>query len=172
MADAAVGIRRLLAIEGSGYVANDAGAGPSRYGLTLRWLRSAGLADDPRALTRERAAEIYRRYWWAPMRLGAISDQGVADALLIAAVNIGRERAVRYWQAALGDVGERVRVDGRVGPETLGATERAGRRALPAFRARLERLYARLARQEAYAQFAPGWQRRLSVMFEETQEAA
>jgi len=167
VADAERAINKLLALEGSEYVEADVDAGPARYGLTKRWLRAAGLRDDPREITRERAAEIYRRYWWQPLMLGAITDQRIAEALLVTAVNVGAERCVRWWQQALNAAGEALRVDGRMGPRTLAATNRRGRAALGAFRATVERFYRALAARERYARYARGWERRVRAAFGE-----
>jgi len=167
VAEAKLAIEKLLALEGSEYVEADAEAGPARYGLTMRWLRAAGLADDPREITRERAAEIYHEYWWKPLKLGAINDQVVAEALLITAVNVGAERCVRWWQQALNAAGEDLRVDGRMGPQTIAATNRSGRAALGAFRTTVERFYRALAAREKYARYARGWERRVRIAFGE-----
>jgi lysozyme family protein len=158
---------KLLAIEGSEYVEADVEAGPARYGLTTRWLRAAGLADDPREITRERAAEIYRDYWWEPLMLGGINDQTIAEALLVTAVNVGAERCVRWWQQALNACSEALRVDGRMGPCTLAATNRHGRAAIGAFRETVERFYRMLAARERYARYARGWERRVRAAFGE-----
>jgi lysozyme family protein len=167
VADAERAIEKLLALEGSEYVEADVEAGPARYGLTTRWLRAAGLQDDPRGITRERAAEIYRRYWWQPLMLDSINDQAVAEALLITAVNVGAERCMRWWQSALRAAGEALRVDGRMGPQTIAATNRSGRAALGAFRAAVERFYQALAAREKYARYARGWERRVRAAFGE-----
>jgi lysozyme family protein len=167
VADAERAIQKLLALEGSEYVEADVDAGPARYGLTTRWLRAAGLRDDPREITRERAAEIYRRYWWRPLMLDAINDQAIAEALLITAVNVGAERCVRWWQQALNAAGEALRVDGRMGPRTLAATNRRGRAALGAFRMTVERFYRALTAREKYARYARGWERRVRAAFGE-----
>ena len=167
MADAERAIQKLLALEGSEYVESDVEAGPARYGLTTRWLRAAGLQDDPRDITRERAAEIYRRYWWEPLMFGAIDDQAIAEALLITAVNVGAERCVRWWQSALRAAGETLRVDGRMGPHTVAATNRRGRAALRVFRQTVERFYQALAAREKYARYARGWERRVRIAFGE-----
>jgi lysozyme family protein len=167
VADADRAIEKLLALEGSEYVEADVEAGAARYGLTTRWLRAAGLPDDPREITRERAAEIYRCYWWGALMLDAIADQQIAEALLITAVNVGAERCVRWWQSALRAAGENLRVDGRMGPRTLAATNRHGRAALGAFRATVERFYRALAARERYARYARGWQRRVRAAFGE-----
>ena len=80
-----------------------------------------GQADFPRCLAAnsdllQSVKEFFRANYWAPIRGDEISDQGVADKLYDAGVNMGTGTAVKLMQEALG-----LAVDGIPGPHTLGA---------------------------------------------------
>lgn len=72
-------------------------------------------------LTKDQAREIYRRDFWAPIR-GDQLPPVVGALMLNVAVNTGIPRASRFLQEAVG-----VKVDGKLGPVTLGAVQAADR---------------------------------------------
>lgn len=85
--------------------------GETRFGISKR----AYPNEDIRALTLDRAKEIYRRDYWDKVRgdeLPTLVGQQVFDA----AANHGAANAVRMLQSALG-----VTIDGALGPITLRA---------------------------------------------------
>jgi len=152
---------------------NDPG-GVTHWGISLTWLQRLGLAegdidgdgdvdaDDVRALPRERAIELYRRYWWEPLRLSEVRDLGVATKILDLAVNMGSGTAVRLLQQALRVAGEDVAVDGILGSQTLGAVNRVNPALLlELYRVQAARYYHQLVdRRPELVVFERGWLRR------------
>jgi lysozyme family protein len=60
--------------------------------------------------------EFFRANYWRPVRGDEITDQGIADKLYDAGVNMGTGTAIRLIQEALNLV-----EDGIIGPKTIGA---------------------------------------------------
>lgn len=146
---------------GSVYTNNpkDAG-GPTRFGVSLaalsEWRGRPCAAADVQALTAAEAMAIYRAKYWNAVR-GDGLPAGVDLIVFDAAVNMGRARAARVLQTALG-----VTADGVIGPATLAAVAACTDRV-----ALIERI--RVARASLYASFAGfpvfgrGWLRRLEA---------
>jgi len=143
---------------------NDPG-GITNYGVSLRWLKSKGLAGDLnhdgdvnaadiKIMTKIDAMEFYRKFWWDAYRYQFIVAQAVATKIFDAAVNMGAPRAHTLAQAVLG-----IQQDGVLGPKSL-----AELNAMPsikfivAYQEQMAQFYRRLvvlnpARQE----FLKGW---------------
>jgi lysozyme family protein len=68
------------------------------------------------------AEQFYINEFWNPLKLDSLADQGIANEVFEEAVNLGKKRAIRFWQLALCLLGYMVDVDGVVGPETLNTT--------------------------------------------------
>lgn len=105
---------------------NDPG-GATKYGISLRWLKSQGLFGDVngdlrvdirdiQALTLDKADGFYRVSWWDHYGYGRISEQVLATKIFDMAVNMGAPRAHRIAQDAAG-----VPVDGVLGSGSLRA---------------------------------------------------
>jgi hypothetical protein len=80
----------VLAAEG-GYVADDAGKGPSNFGINA----AAHPGVDIKNLTRDQAVAIYKSDYWAPIK-GDTLDGPLAIAAFDTAVNMGTSRAQHY----------------------------------------------------------------------------
>lgn len=148
----------VLKFEG-GYVDHpeDPG-GATNLGITrdtlARYRGRAVSKAEVRALDRDTAGVIYRRLYWDALRCDDM-PAGIDLALFDAGVNQGTGRAARLLQTAL-----QVRVDGIIGPVTLGAANEAEPSALlDEFMARRMRAYGRLSR--LFRTFGLGWSRRL-----------
>lgn len=104
----------VLAHEG-GYVNDprDPG-GETRYGISKRAYPDVDILH----LTEERAKAIYKRDYWDKLRTDEIPEE-LAICLFDAAVNMGRDRAVRLLQRACG-----VAQDGVMGGNTIAAANR------------------------------------------------
>lgn len=113
----------VLAYEGS-YVndPNDAG-GETNWGISKRAYPSI----DIKALTKDQAVEIYRKDYFEAVH-GDELPEGLAIAVFDCAVNQGVLTACRLLQVALG-----VKVDGIVGPQTIGAAFKQGQKGLVLF---------------------------------------
>jgi len=157
----------LLRAEG-GYVddPNDRG-GATNHGVTqatlAAWRGHPVTKDDVRALTAEEAGQIYRAWWWAPLRLDEVKDQRVAEIIFDHAVNTSApqkpERAVQLAQRCCNFVaaGDALAVDGQMGAQTIAAINRSTPRvlalALTAMRVDYYRQVARPKNQRAFLYF-------------------
>ncbi len=107
--------------------------GATKYGVSLRFLKGLPLREadftgdgvvtwhDVQALKATTAKAIFRRYFWDAMHCDSMTAR-VAVTMFDSGVNLGRRRAVRFLQIALGDA-YKGRVDGLVGVQTLGAVQ-------------------------------------------------
>lgn len=125
MASSAKSINRLIAVEGfKAHHPSDPG-GLTYFGIARNYWPQY-YEDGPPTL--EQAYEFYRKEFWDPLRLEEVHDQKVADELLEQAVHMGKRRAVRIAQSLFNSVRpprfRPIDVDGRVGPQTLGAINR------------------------------------------------
>lgn len=123
----------------------DAG-GETRWGISKR----AFPEEDILLLTRERAVDLYRKHYWAPLRPEELPEP-VAIVLFDIAVNQGLPTAVRLLQRACG-----VTQDGVMGGNTLGAANRL-KDIVPRLCAERAIRYASAAAFDTYAR---GWLRR------------
>ena len=144
-----------------GYVDHPADpGGATNLGVTRRTLaRFRGRAvskAEVRALTREEAALIYRKYYWDAVHGDAL-PAGVDAALFDHAVNSGPGAAIKCLQRALG-----VAVNGKMGP----ATRAALRMANPAELVRdlIARRRRFLMRLRTFRTFGRGWMRRVKAV--------
>jgi len=145
--------------------------GATKYGISLRFLRAQGIdldmdgdvdADDVRALSPQHAAALYRARFWDAEGYGRIVDQQVATKVCDMSVNMGPRRAHRLCQRALNECGERLEVDGVLGPDTVDAVNRTeARELLLELCAEQTAYYTTLAEvKPALAVFLVGWTRR------------
>lgn len=79
-----------------------------------------------KALTRERAIEIYAHEYWTPVRASELPD-GFAEVCFDIAVNNGRGQAVMLLQRACQQTAApALVVDAHIGPKTIAAAREAG----------------------------------------------
>lgn len=134
--------------------------GETNFGISKRSYPK----EDIRNMTRERAAAIYRRDFWAKIRADDL-PAGLDMVAFDAAVNSGPARGARWLQQAVG-----VTADGKVGPATLMAAKStyapaAIMRAV-GFRA------AFLKGLSTWSAFGKGWMRRLDAVEKVAMEMA
>lgn len=133
--------------------------GLTKYGISQR----AYPHLDIRALTKEQAAEIYRRDYWQAARCHELPD-AVAVAHFDCAVHCGVGNAARMLQRAA-----RVADDGKIGPVTLAAVKAADPKALVAqmLVERVGHYMDIIGRNPKLATFARGWWARVSALAKE-----
>ncbi|MFP1634073.1 glycoside hydrolase family 108 protein [Zhengella sp. ZM62] len=142
-----------------GYVdhPNDPG-GATNKGVTLatfrRYVKADGTKADLRAITDKQVATVYYRHYWSAVNAQAL-PAGLDYAVFDFAVNSGPSRAAQFLQRVLG-----VTVDGRVGPKTIEAAEKADARAT--IKALCEMRLAWLKRLKHWPTFGRGWTRRVN----------
>lgn len=154
---------------------NDRG-GPTKFGITQAtlsaWLDRPATKSDVRALTRDKAYEIYEsRYYTAP-RLHLL-PKAIQPAMLDCAVHSGPRVSVILLQRVLNRSGfGPLDIDGVAGPDTREAVDSAwfamGELLIAAIieerRGFLDRL---IARDPAQAVFQKGWMARLDALMPE-----
>lgn len=153
--------------------------GPTRWGVSLAWLRKAGLldldhdgrpdgdvngdgavdAEDVRVLPRDHAIRLYRLHWWDALGYARITDPAIAAKTFDLAVNMGAAAAHRCLQRALRAAWFPVADDGQLGPKSLAAINAADPRSLmPAFKSEAAGHYRVLiAARPVLATFENGW---------------
>lgn len=100
--------------------------GETKFGISRRSYPHV----DIEGLTRDAAKAIYFDDWWQKYRWRDIQSQVIATKVFDLAVNMDAPPAHRILQRALRAVGERVEEDGRLGPITIAAVNRAPQFAL------------------------------------------
>ena len=145
--------------------------GPTRYGVThktlARYLGREVTRDDVRGLSRELAAEIYRRAYYLEPRIDALPPS-VRAFLFDSAVNHGPRRAIRFLQQVLNAAGfGPLSVDGLSGPKTRREARKAEDTMGPWFLAALaeeRRIFYRLIveRDPSQRVFFNGWMKRVA----------
>lgn len=153
--------------------------GPTKGGITLEtWRFFTGnkfaTAADLEHINEAQARTVYRRLYITDPKFDKIDSNELRELVIDAGVNHGTRRASKWLQAVL-----RLSQDGILGPITLAAVACADPRALfLLIIAKRARLYGRLvssdkqlrmARDEGYelqAQFAAGWNNRISEFLE------
>jgi lysozyme family protein len=132
--------------------------GATNLGITLAtltvWRKRTVSKDDVRALTREEAAAIYRKNYWAKVK-GDDLPSGVDYATFDFAVNSGVGRAARFLQETL-----KIAADGKIGPQTLAACYGASAPGLIA--ALCDRRLAWLKTLSTWSTFGKGWGARVA----------
>ncbi len=102
--------------------------GITKWGISLRFLRSVGIdingdgvidGKDIRSLTEKQVKKVYHDHFWSKCYCDFL-PAGVDLAAFDCGVNQGPGRAKRLLQKAL-----KVKVDGKVGPITLAAANKA-----------------------------------------------
>lgn len=157
-----------------GYVDDPADpGGPTNRGVTIgtleRWRNSAVTKMDVRSLSQEEARQIYRALYWTPVR-GDELPVGVSLMLFNAAILHGPHRAITFLQLSLNKSGADIEVDGEIGPQTLGAVEKASRIKLVSDYGAVQLAYLRS--RSGWARYGDGWTDRLNEICRQAQSMA
>lgn len=126
-------IAEEIIIREGGYVNDpDDPGGATNFGVTIHTMRRLGLdldgdgdvdVQDVKQLTRDQAIDIFVRHYFRQPRIDLLPNPLHATVFDMY-VNAGAN-AVKILQRLLAEFGEPVAVDGGLGPQTAGATERA-----------------------------------------------
>lgn len=140
-----------------GYVEEPADpGGRTNFGISQRSYPNLNIKE----LTRDDAIRIYHRDWWGRFKYEEIKNRVVAAKVMDMAVNMGPQRAHTLLQQALHAVGQRhVAIDGIIGPQTIGAVNKATQEPLlAALRAEAASYYRALVqRNPNLVKFRNGW---------------
>ena len=155
--------------------------GLTNYGVSLRWLKDLGIvcgdidhdgdidADDVRALTPEKAADLFRRKFWDVYRLGEL-PQIMADVVYDCMVNTGPGQTARIAQRAFNAEclpgPAPLQVDGVFGPATREALRLgAGKPLALGLIMERERFYRNLVYSNpGFQPFLKGWLNRCTAL--------
>lgn len=166
MADFNLSIPTVLRHEG-GFVNDSADpGGATNFGVSLRWLKSQGLAgdinhdgdidiSDIRGLTPELASSFYLQCWWVKYGYGNIIPQAVATKIFDTSVNVGPIRAHTFVQQVVGINP----TTGTFGPITLGKVNSANSVTLLAGLQNVQAQFYRdlVTKNPARQKFLNGW---------------
>mgnify|MGYP006935480410 CR=1 FL=1 len=137
--------------EGGGKLIKDQG-GTTRWGISQNAYPGLDIAQ----LSREEAEKLYLRDYWKPIRGNALPP-AIALLLFDASVNHGPRQAIKLLQAAL-----KVKQDGIMGPETVGAAKTYPRSELIVrFLYCRDMFYELIAQRPEHAASLYGWKLRL-----------
>ena len=166
MAEFNTAVSIVLNLEG-GYVDHPAdSAGETNMGITYGTLKNAiklGIVPretDVRDLTKQQAMDIYKAFYWQPLKLEKICSQSVANKILEVSVNVGLHWGTVIFQRAVhSSTGEELKEDGKLGPKTLVAINNAPSGALLASARSEQAGYYRciITKSPSQSCFAAGW---------------
>jgi lysozyme family protein len=161
-------VQITLSHEG-GYAQNLKTGEVVNMGITQAFLAAHHLpstVDDVQELTRPAAINLYRLYFWTPMRLQEIKDQTLAAKVFDLAVNLGIGTSAALLQGAINDEWghECLTVDGKIGELTIGCANTADPlKVLATLRVRAEAHYRELVQSNPeLAVDLKGWLIRLA----------
>ena len=135
--------------------------GITKYGISLRSYPHLG-RDGIRNLTIPQAKDIYYGDWWLKLRCPSIQGDRIAQKYLDTSVNVGKTAGTQILQRALREVGQPVTVDGKIGPQTLGAVNQTDPDALLNAMRRLQAAHyeSLIRRNPKREKFRRGWMAR------------
>ena len=109
---------------------------------------------DIKNLTKDGAKEIYKEHYWARNKVESLSEE-LRHIYFDMCVNQGKGRAVKILQRSANAKGAGLKVDGRLGPKTIGALKGVELQRVRAYRIKY---YADLvSRNPDLEKFYYGW---------------
>jgi len=127
--------------------------GETNFGISKRAYPDV----DMKTLTKEGAKDIYKRDYWDRNHCGDLPDE-LRHVYFDMCVNMGRARATKIMQETANTKGADLKVDGGMGPKTIGALKNVELERVRAYRVKY---YVNLIdRKPDLAKFYFGWFRR------------
>lgn len=139
--------------------------GITKFGISIRFAGSVNLdidgdgrttGEDIRALTRARAAQLYREHFWLALACDKIDHFGLALMVFDGGVNQGVGTIARRLQRSVGAVD-----DGKIGPMTLATIARHANDYPSIINDLAARRGKRYAETRNFDRYGLGWMRRL-----------
>lgn len=166
-------INRTLKLEGGAAYTEHVENGkvtPTKFGVTLDTLKTTNpkaTKEDVKALTEQKAADIYNKIYWVDAKVDAL-PKALKDVVFDGNINHGVPGMTKIIQRALNDLGVKTEVDGHMGQKTLQALNELPTEKLRiAILNRRQRLYDQHPDQE---KFGAGWKKRLQTMIQTPNE--
>lgn len=158
-------VQQVLKDEG-GFFHNQKTGEVVNFGITLKFMQAAVNAKATevtiRALTKDAAIQIYKKYFWEIPHFDKIKDPKVASLLFYLGVNMGVPESIKLAQTACNTLGKKIAVDAADGPTTLAAINSVDAVKLHAEICTLaENRYKHIAANPVEASNLPGWLARL-----------
>lgn len=175
----------LITLKHEGGFVNDPvdPGGATNWGMSIRYLKDRGDMDkdgwldgdldhdgdidinDIKNMTVEQAVELYRSGFWDKYKYDTIKDFTVAARVFDMTVNMGAKQTGKIVQRALNKLGNKLVVDGAVGPNTFKAINAADPEELMAeIRVEHAQFYLDLiAANPAMAKYKNGWLKRAAA---------
>ena len=149
-------IQIVLKHEGGARVSKDPDdpGGVTKYGISKKTFPQYDIEN----LSEDDAVDIYKRHFWEPSKAGKVAAEIRLD-YFDACVNMGQGRAVKILQQTVNaSKGNKISVDGRIGPQTIAASKRVDPLRFRAYRILH---YAKLiAKNPTLEKYYFGWFRR------------
>jgi type VI secretion system secreted protein VgrG len=115
-------------------------------------------------MKKEKAEELYRKYFWDNLGYSNVNDQKVSVKLMDSAVNMGPKRAAEFAQRACNTLGAnpQLTVDGSLGPKSFAAINACDpQKFVNAFADEMTAYYERIIKaRPANAKFRRNWLKR------------
>ncbi len=148
-------VKKVLKHEG-GYV-NDPSdpGGETKYGISKRAFPNL----DIKNLTEEQAILIYYDEYWLDAKVDKLPDE-LHEIYFDMVVNMGKSRAIKILQESCNHKAKKqlLKVDGRIGPKTIGASKKVEQTRVQSFRVKY---YANLVeRKPTLMKYWYGWYKR------------
>lgn len=157
-------------LEHEGYYSNDKfdPGGATKYGISLRFLKGIKEdinldgevnIEDIRALSVERAMELYKEHWWDKYRYSQIDNQELATKIFDLAINMGARQAHKLIQRACRATNNQIKDDGYLGEKSFYAIDKSNPEALlSALRSEAAGFYRAItAKNRNFKKFIKGW---------------
>ncbi len=107
----------------------------TNYGISARFYEGIigrpPTVADMKAITKDKAKALYKKYFWDDIQGGSLINQSVANLICDHAVNAGESPIGTIVQRILvNDFGKKITIDGDIGPQTAKAINSVNQQSL------------------------------------------